>query len=196
VRNQAPGVISSRLVTAMSHPTRVHAMTMLNERDATPAEIAASLGEPVNNVTYHINVLVDLGCIELLEVRAAHGGRVVEHFYRATQPAYIDVEGWEKLGENKKYAFLATFMRMVSDDIDEAMSQGTFYEPDDNHLSRSPMVVDPEGWIETRSLLEDTTFGLMEIQERVRAREGDRGAEAMHIKVEMLQFRSPTPKES
>jgi DNA-binding transcriptional ArsR family regulator len=196
VPKQAPAVISSRLVTALSHPTRVHAMTVLNERQATPGEIAASLGEPVNNVTYHINVLLELGCIELVDVKPAHGGRVVEHFYRATHPAYIDLDGWEKLGENEKFGLVAALMRLVSDDIDEAMSQGTFYEPDDNHLSRSPMVVDPEGWGETRLLLEETVFRLMDIQENVKVRAGDKGAEAMHIKVEMLQFRSPSPKGS
>jgi DNA-binding transcriptional ArsR family regulator len=191
---QPPAVISSRLVTALSHPTRVHAMTVLNEGQATPGEIAASLGEPVNNVTYHINVLVELGCIELVDVKPAQGGRVVEHFYRAAHPAYIDLDGWKKLGENEKFGLVAALMRMVSDDIDEAMSQGTFYEPDDNHLSRSPMVVDPEGWQETRLLLEETVFRLMDIKENVKARAGDKGAEAMHIKVEMLQFRSPPPK--
>jgi hypothetical protein len=192
--NRPPTLISSRLVTAMSHPTRVHAMTVLNERAATPGEIAASLGQPVNNVTYHINVLVNLGCIELIEEKPARGGRVVEHFYRATQPSYLDLEGWKQLGENEKFGLTAALMRLVSDDIDEAMARGTFYEPDDNHLSRSPMVVDPEGWRETLAVLEQTVFGLMGIQDNVKAREGDKSPEAMHVKVEILHFRSPSPK--
>jgi predicted ArsR family transcriptional regulator len=196
VPNRPPALISSRLVTAMSHPTRVHAMTVLNERAATPGEIAASMGQPVNNVTYHINVLLNLGCIELVEVKPARGGRVVEHFYRATEPSYLDLDGWKKLDENEKFGLTAALMRMVSDDIDEAMIRGTFYEPDDNHLSRSPMVVDPEGWKETLSVLEDTVFRLMDVKENVKAREGDKSPEAMHTRVEILHFRAPDPKPS
>jgi hypothetical protein len=169
-------------------------MTVLNERVATPAEIAASLGQPVNNVTYHINVLLNLGCIELVDVRPARGGRVVEHLYGACQPSYLDLEGWNKLGENEKFGLTAALMRMVSDDIDEAMVQGTFYEPDDNHLSRSPMVVDPEGWKETLSILEETVFRLMAVQENVKTREGEGSPEAMHTRVEIIHFRSPPPK--
>ena len=72
------------------------------ERAASPKEIAAELREPVNNVTYHLNQLLELGCIELVTAEPVHGGRVIEHFYRATQRAYFDDDAWRQFGHKEK----------------------------------------------------------------------------------------------
>lgn len=188
-----PSLVSSRLAAAMSHPTRFHAMTALVEEDATPAQIAAKIGEPLNNVTYHIKVLVELGCVELVRIQPARGGRVVEHVYRATQRAYLDSAAWEELSEAEKLQVDNALMRLISDDITDAMTHGTFYEDDDTHVSRMPMVLDRDAWDEVVSLLDETLHRLIEIQETAT----DRGAEAtetIHAKVEIIQFRSPAPK--
>lgn len=167
-------------------------MIVLVERPATPAEIAIAIGEPLNNVTYHINVLVKLGCVELVSVQPTAGGRVVEHLYRATQRAYLDTAAWERLSEKEKLQVSNLIMQLISEDVSEAMSHGTFYDPDDNHLSRTPMVLDQEGWEEATALLDEASEGLAEIQENV-AKRG--AAETLHAKVHLIQFRSPSPKK-
>jgi len=191
-----PSLINPRIAAAMTHPTRVYAMKVLFERTASPKEIAAEMGEPVNNVTYHIKRLLEFGCIELTSTRPARGGRVVEHFYRATSRVIFDDDTWNQLGEKQKADVTAGIMRLISEDVSEAMVQGTFYDPDDSHITRSPMVLDPEGWAEVESLLNGTLDKLFAIQERVVARrqqkqEDDR---ALHTVVHMLHFRTPTPK--
>jgi DNA-binding transcriptional ArsR family regulator len=191
----APALVNPRLAMAMSHPTRVHAMKVLFERTASPKEIAAEMDEPLNNVTYHVKQLLELGCIELVRIQPVHGGRVVEHFYRATRRAIFDSEAWEQFGEKEKMDVTASIMRLISGDITDAMSHGTFYEPDDNHLSRSPMVVDPEGWDEVNALLDQTLRQLFEIQERCVTRRQDAETEDMHIKVEIIHFSSPPPRK-
>ncbi len=168
-------------------------MTLLVERPATPAEIAARIDEPLNNVTYHLKVLVRLGCVDLVRVQPAAGGRVVEHVYRATRRAYLDAEAWEQLSEREKFQVSTSIMQLLSEDVAEAMSHGTFYRPDDNHLSRSPMQLDREGWEEATALLNATCDGLEEIQENVDKRAAPPG-DMMHTKVHLIQFRSPTPK--
>lgn len=120
--------------------------------------------------------------------------RVVEHFYRAARRAIFDSEAWEQFGEKEKVDVTASIMRLISGDITDAMSHGTFYDPDDNHLSRSPMVVDPEGWDEVNGLLDRTLHRLFEIQEKCVARRQEAETEDMHIKVEIIHFRSPPPK--
>jgi len=190
-----PRLVGSVLATAMAHPTRLQALTALAERPATPKELAEKIGLPINNVTHHINVLLKLGCIELISVDQVQGGRVAQHLYKATQKsALLDAEAWDELGDTEKLGLIATFMRLASDDLAEAMFHGTFYDPDDNHLSRTPMNVDMEGWQEVIDLLDGTVFDLFEIQERIAARgtAGDR--ETFPIKVEILQFRSPAKK--
>ncbi len=191
-----PHLVDPRVAAAISHPTRMHAMKVLYERTASPREIAAEMDEPVNNVTYHVKRLLELGCIELVNARPARGGRVVEHFYRATSQVIFDNEAWEQFGEKEKSDVTAGIMRLMSDDINEAMVQGTFYEPDDNHLSRLPIVVDREGWAEANSLLDETLEKLMRIEEKVinRRASQDGETESLHARVQMLCFRSPTPK--
>lgn len=188
-----PSLTNPRLASAMSHPTRLRAMRILSERIATPGEIAAAIDEPINNVAYHIRVLKRLECIELVRTRQVHGGRVAEHFYRATQRPYWDDAAWEELDDSEKLAVTGAIMRQISEDIAEAMSHGTFHSTDDNHISRSPMVVDNEGWQEIISLLVGAMDELLEIQTRVNARKAS-ATELLHTHVEIIQFLSPTPK--
>src|ERR1700712_557834 len=88
---------NSRLVAAMTHPTRLRAMRVLAERAAAPRQVADDISEPINNVAYHIKILAKLGCIELVETRPAGGGRVAEHLYRASQIAAFDDDAWAQL---------------------------------------------------------------------------------------------------
>lgn len=181
-----------RLASALSHPTRVHVLSVLNTRIASPREMAAELDEPVKNIAYHIEALKNLDCIELVEERPQHGSRVVEHFYRAKRLQYIDDDAWEQLDMKGKWNVVMPIMRLSSKDINEAMEGGTFLDPDDNHISRTPMIVDDEGWEETKIALADTLDRLLEIRENVEARCAlSDDANTMAIKVQLLQFRSP-----
>jgi DNA-binding transcriptional ArsR family regulator len=188
-----PDFVNPRLAAAMSHPTRIHAMCVLVERRASPREVAAEIGEPLNNVTYHVNQLVKLGCIELVEASPAGGGRVVEHFYRASQHTYFDDDAWDELDAKAKIGVLNTIMRIISEDIAKAMGRGSFYSRDDVHVSRSPMTLDEEGWGEVAELLGQTTKEMIEIESRVADRCAGGEPPSIHAKVEILQFPSPPP---
>ncbi|HEY5334107.1 MAG TPA: winged helix-turn-helix domain-containing protein [Solirubrobacterales bacterium] len=177
----------------MSHPTRIHAMCLLIERHASPREIAAEISEPLNNVTYHVNQLLKLGCIELVEVSPAGGGRVVEHFYRATRHTYFDDDAWDELDPKAKFGVVNTVMRIISEDIATAMGQGSFYSRDDVHISRSPMILDEGGWREVAELLNRTTKEMIEIEGRVADRCAGGEPPSIPTKVEILQFPSPPP---
>jgi DNA-binding transcriptional ArsR family regulator len=183
--------VSPQLAAAMSHPTRVHAMSILLERTASPRQVADEIGEPLNNVTYHLNQLRDLGCIELVRTERAHGGRVLERFYRAIQRVYFDDDAWEVLDEKSRLDLVNVALRMVSQDIATAMAAGTFYGDDNAHISRSPMVVDEEGWREVTEVVRRATEALFEVEARVTARCAEADPPDIHTRVEMLQFRSP-----
>jgi DNA-binding transcriptional ArsR family regulator len=189
-----PDFVNPRLAAAMSHPTRIHTMCVLIERKASPREVAAEIGEPLNNVTYHVNQLLKLGCIELIESVPAGGGRVREHFYRATRRSYFDVDAWEALADKEKYGVVNTIMRLISEDIAKAMQSGAFYARDDLHVTRSPMSLDEEGWSEIAELLNRTTKEMFEIEGRVadRCREAEEPP-SIQTRVEILQFPASPP---
>src|SRR4051812_7125102 len=138
----------------MSHPTRLRAMNVFWEREASPREIAAEIGEPVNNVTYHVKQLLELGCIELVAERPVRGGRVVEHFYKAVSSSTFWDAELEQLGSEEQIMLDSAILKLMAADIGEALLSGTFFELDDNNLIRIPMLVDVEGWGEAKTILE------------------------------------------
>ena len=186
-----PEFLSPQLAAAMSHPTRVHAMSILRERTASPREVAKEIGERLNNVTYHLNQLRKLGCVELVRTERVRGGRVLEHFYRAKQRLYFDEDAWQALTEKERLDLVSVSLRMISEDITTAMAAGTLFGDDNSHLSRSAMVVDEEGWREIADVLVRATAELFEIEACVAERTTDGPPADIHTRVELMQFRTP-----
>ena len=178
----------------MSHPTRMFAMTVLWEREASPREIAAELGEPVNNVTYHVKQLLDLGWIELVARRPARGGRVVEHFYKAVKDSVFNETELASLDREQLWVIDTSIMRSISKDISEAMVSGTFFAHEDNQLTRIPIDVDEQGWEETKEILERALEELLALRKTVLERTAASGEETIPTKVEIIHFESPRPK--
>ena len=75
------GLVDPRLAKALAHPLRARILVVLNERVASPNEIAQMLGEALPNVSYHVRTLSDLDCIAL--VRTAQRRGAIEHYYLA-----------------------------------------------------------------------------------------------------------------
>jgi DNA-binding transcriptional ArsR family regulator len=183
-------LINDKLVTAMGHPTRVHAVTVLSDRAASPSQLARELNCSVRHVTYHLKVLERLGSIELVERRPAAGGRVVESFYRATDRVWFDREAWERVADDKdRIGVTMPILQLIAEDIATAMVANTFEEKD-NHVSRTPMVVDDDGWEEVVSLLNATLDELIAIQARASERIAPE-TPTKQARVEIIQFRSP-----
>jgi DNA-binding transcriptional ArsR family regulator len=172
----------------------MRAMNVFWEREASPREIARELDEPLNNVTYHINQLIELGWIELVAERSVRGGRVVEHFYRAATSSHVADDEWEMLGEKEKLQMDKTIMSLMSKDVSDAVLSGSYFARDDNHLTRIPIEVDTQGWEETKEILDRALEELMTVRETVANRVASSGEETIPIKVEILHFESPPRK--
>ncbi len=89
------------LIKALSHPVRARALIALNQRVASPSEIADEQGEAVGYVAYHVRVLHELGVIELVNTRQVRGA--TQHFYRGTARPHLgtvgldlDDKGWRE----------------------------------------------------------------------------------------------------
>jgi DNA-binding transcriptional ArsR family regulator len=191
---QNPALLSERIAAAISHPTRLHAMAVFWEREASPREVASQLGEPINNVTYHVKQLLDLEWIELVAQRPARGGRVVESFYRATTGSYFDESDLKRLGPKEQHVLSTTIMSLISRDVSEAMVSGTFFAHEENQLTRIPIDVDEQGWKETIEVLDQALEGLMKVKEAVLQRTAASGEETFPTKVEIIHFESPRPR--
>src|SRR4051794_16812566 len=87
--------IDDRVFKAIAHPLRQRLLHRLGKGVASPRQLAAELGEPLNSVSYHIKILKKYGAIELVENKQVRS--VIEHFYRATTRPWIEEEHWTLL---------------------------------------------------------------------------------------------------
>ena len=80
-----PISIDPRLAKALSSPLRANALALIGEGVSSPKLIAAKLDLDLRTVAYHVRVLHNLGCIELVETHPRRG--FTEHVYRLTELA-------------------------------------------------------------------------------------------------------------
>src|SRR5262249_44363076 len=107
--------VDQRLVKALAHPLRVEILAILNERMASPNELSKELEEGLSQVSYHVKVLKDFECIEMVKTEPRRGA--VEHYYRATARAFLSDSDWQTLPESVKPGMSASVLRMVVDDV-------------------------------------------------------------------------------
>jgi DNA-binding transcriptional ArsR family regulator len=183
------GVIDQRLVRALGHPVRVYALTILNERVASPNEISKELGESVGHVSYHIKVLKECECIELVDTAPRRGA--MEHYYRATDRAFLKPEEWASLPNTIRPGLSASGLKTIINDAASALLAGTFDKRIDRHLSWTPMILDEDGWEELKATLLENLENVLEIQAKSAARLTKADAAGIPVSVAMLGFEAP-----
>jgi DNA-binding transcriptional ArsR family regulator len=185
------GLIDARLAKALAHPLRVRLLAALNEGVASPNQLAEQVDEPLQNVSYHVRVLLSLGCIEL--VRTAQRRGAIEHFYRAlTRPSFSDSD-WEQLPTSARHQISHGVLAQVWDDAARALGAGTFDERDDRHLSRTPLSLDPSGWSKLNELLEELQQRALEIQDESAERLAKSDDDALASCLVMVHFPAAPP---
>ncbi len=193
VTEQSRVIVDQRVIKALAHPVRVLALAILNERVASPNEIAKELGEGVGHVSYHINVLKKCECIEMVDTAPRRGA--VEHYYRATSRAFIDDEAWRRLPASVRPSLTATLLQDIFEDAGTALSVGTFDAREDRHLAWTPMIVDEEGWgeiTEAAAALLERVFEIQAISAERLTKDGKAGVQ---ISVASMAYETPAAKE-
>ena len=66
--------------------------------------------------------------------------------------------------DGRRPGMAAAVLQSVFEDIEAASKAGTLDETDDMHLSRTPMVLDRQGWDDVSSTLKGSLERLLEIQ--------------------------------
>ncbi len=153
--------VDQKLVRAIGHPLRLRLLTIFNERVASPSDLAAELGEPIGNVSYHTRILARLGCVELVKTKQVRGA--VEHYYRAVvRPVFSD-EDWAELPRSIRKSLADAVLAEIADDMGAAATEGGF-DRDEVHLARTPLVLDEKGWQDLNELLQEVSDKALAIQ--------------------------------
>lgn len=184
--------VDQRLVKALAHPLRVEILTILNERMASPNELSKELEEGLSQVSYHVKVLKDFECIEMVKTEPRRGA--VEHYYRATERAFLTDRDWKALPESVKPGVSSSAIQMIFDDVVGALAGGTFDTRDDRHISWTPGVVDEQGWTESVELVAETLEGLIKIHAGSAKRLAKSGEEGIPATAVLMNFEGLSPE--
>ena len=181
--------IDTKLMKALAHPLRQRILMRLSEEVASPSEIAEEIGEPLGNVSYHVRMLVDLGCIELVSTTPRRGA--LEHHYKAVVRPMFDDDTFSTFPSATKRALMGDIVREIWQDVGAAGDAGTF-EDNQVHVSRSLMTLDEKGWKDLSRLLADVVDRAQEINNESAARMAKAGSDAEKVEsvFAMLHFRA------
>jgi hypothetical protein len=83
-------------------------------------------------------------------------------------------------------------LRTIGEEACEALAKQTLGSRADAHLSRTPLDLDPTGWRDVATLLEETLDRVLAIQDESSARLADDRKETIASKLAILHFESPT----
>src|SRR5690349_20637536 len=178
--------VDQRIMKALSHPLRVRMLTLLNQKVASPSELADELDEPLGNVSYHMRFLADLKMVKLVRTEPRRGA--VEHYYQALEPPQLSGNDWGQLPASVRRTLSDGVLGQIAKDLSRAAKNGGF-DRTNMHVSRSAMVLDQEGWDELSSLLTDLQQRVRAIQEQSAKRlkrAGDNGG--ILTALAMIQF--------
>ena len=133
----------ARYVKAMSHPLRVRIVALLDERTASPVELAGWLGATLGTVAYHVRTLERMGLIELVRETRVRGA--VEHHYRSKARPRVTDEAWAAAPPIAKQAAVSSSLQTI-DAYARAASAAGGFDHGNSHLTRTALHLDARGW--------------------------------------------------
>ena len=185
-------ITDTKVVKAYAHPLRIRILALLDDRTASPSQLAAELGTPLSNTCYHVRQLVSFGLIELVDRTPRRGA--IEHYYTATVRPTITDEGWARLPTIVKRAHFGGALQTAIAHIVGAAEQGGF-DRDDIHYSRTSGRLDRKGWTQLAKsmarLLKEAERIVNESDARLRR---DPDAEFEEATALMMLFSGPSTK--
>jgi DNA-binding transcriptional ArsR family regulator len=180
---QDAGELDEALLKAISHPLRHRLLSLLDDRVASPNELARELQLPLGRVSYHIRLLADLGAIELVRTEPRRGA--LEHFYRAVTRGWFTDEDWERLPRAARRGIVGQSLKRIFSDVTAAVDAGGF-DATTSQVSRTALELDERGLQEVQQLLASTTERAAQINAESAERRA--GAEGVTTEIALLHF--------
>lgn len=152
-----------RLVKALAHPLRIRILGILEQRSATPKELAELLDVQLENLSYHVRTLRDYGFIRLERRRMVKGA--VEHRYGMVARPRITAAAWEQLPAIVREALDAASLDQIWDVVTRAAAQDKMSRPQ-SQMARRVARLDEQGLAEMSEVVTDAVDQLVEIEKQ------------------------------
>jgi DNA-binding transcriptional ArsR family regulator len=143
----------ARIAKALAHPLRARILQRLGERVASPGDLAVELGAPLGVVSYHVRMLRDYDCVELVRTEPVRGA--LQHFYKATARPNLDEGQWRTLPTTLRSELIGETIQGLVGDLAAAADGGQLEDPA-LVMTRTLLELDEKGWKKLNKLLART----------------------------------------
>lgn len=132
-----------RYVKALAHPLRIRILAMLEERKASPVQLADHLDATLGTVAYHVRTLEQLGLIEMVETHQRRGA--TEHVYAAREHPRVSDRAWSAASPMTKQVLVGSMLAQIGEYATQSATAGGF-DRTDAHMTRTALKLDEKGW--------------------------------------------------
>src|SRR4051812_27723531 len=183
---QDAGELDEALLKAISHPLRHRLLGLLDNRVASPNQLARELELPLGRVSYHIRLLADLGAIELVRTEPRRGA--LEHFYRAVTTVWFSEADWQKLPRSARRGILGQNLQHIFASVTAAADGGGF-DHAASVVLRAPLELDEQGLDELSAVLREAFDRAREINlQAAERRAGGNGMPTTPVELAILHY--------
>jgi DNA-binding transcriptional ArsR family regulator len=176
----------ARIAKALAHPLRARILQRLGERVASPGDLAVELAAPLGVVSYHVRMLRDYECVELVRTEPRRGA--LQHFYRATARPMLDENQWRTLPSTLRRELSGETIKGLVADLGSAADAGTLDDPD-VVMNRMQLELDERAFKKLNKLLARTQEQALQIAAESSARLNDGGSGGFPTELAILHFR-------
>src|SRR3954454_8019582 len=118
----------ARIAKALAHPLRARILQRLGERESSPGELATELDAPLAVISYHVRMLREYECVELVRTEPRRGA--LQHFYRATARPSLEEDQWRTLPAGLRQELSGETIQALVDDLAAAADGAQLEDPE------------------------------------------------------------------
>jgi len=186
LKTKRPKTLEETQAFAVGHTVRIEALTLFNERVASPKDVAELTGVSLSQAGHHVKELREAGCIEF--VRAEPRGGAVEHFYRAVKRPELTDEEWELLPDKTRRQLVAAVFRNLIAEGLSAIRSGKMSADRFMRMSWKSMNLDEQGRQEAADEQRESLERLQRIETASNKRMSKSGEKGVSTVIAVLGF--------
>ena len=145
-------LVDPRIAKALSHPMRARILGILDERVASPNEISEMIDERLPERELPRARAARTSAASSSWTPRSGAGRSSTTTARSCGPSSATATGSGCRGSGRQ-AISDAALKIIWEDVSDALKAGTFESRPDRHLSHNDVVLDDEGWKEVAKLL-------------------------------------------
>lgn len=174
-----------RYIKALAHPLRIRILALLEERDASPVQLAEHLDATLGTVAYHVRTLENLGLIEMVATHQRRGA--TEHVYAAREHPRVSDRAWSAASATAKQALMSAILSQAGEYAARSAAAGGF-DRADAHATRTALRLDEKGWAALAKATQKWLGEVQRIEEQTKQRSASTATDTFDVGLVILLF--------